>query len=61
MSRGIAKWETIALLNGFGGFLNMAFCFATGYLPSKFEISLLLGGFFTMLGKVLYMIIINYR
>jgi len=52
MSRGISKWETIALLNGFGGFVNMAFCFATGNLPQKFELSLLIGGFLTMLGKV---------
>lgn len=52
MGRGIGKWETIALLNGFGGFLNMGFCFLTGNLPPKFEMSLLIGGFLTMLGKV---------
>jgi len=53
MGRGIGKWETIALLNGFGGFLNMAFCIATGNLPKKFELSLLIGGLLTMVGKVL--------
>jgi len=52
MARGISKWETIALLNGFGGFLNMAFCIATGNLPKKFEMAILIGGFLTMLGKV---------
>jgi len=52
MARGIGKWETIALLNGFGGFLNMAFCIATGNLPKKFEMAILIGGFLTMLGKV---------
>jgi len=51
MARGISPWETMALLNGFGAFLNIGFCLSTGNIPEKMTTKIILGAFFTMIGK----------
>lgn len=51
MARGISPWETMALLNAFGAFLNIGYCLYTGYMPEKFDAFVFWGCFFTMLGK----------
>jgi len=51
MARGLSPWETMALLNGFGAFLNIGFSLYTGYVPAKMEPYILWGAFFTMIGK----------
>ncbi len=54
LKRGLNAWECMALLNSYGAVLSLFYCLFTNQLPYKMEMGILWGGFWTSLGKNLY-------
>ncbi len=53
ISHGLSSWESIALTNSFGSFLNLGYSYYSYEVPDKVTLRLFIGAITTALGKLL--------